>query len=74
MLLALSFAISKIKEFEISKLLNAEYIYKKKGNPFQKSHGKYRKNYSLKVGIPFFSLLVMLSPLKTALTLKRINF
>ena len=28
MLLALSFTISKIKEFEISKLLNAEYIYK----------------------------------------------
>jgi len=28
MLLALSFTISKIKEFEISKLFNAEYIYK----------------------------------------------
>ena len=27
MLLALSFSISKIKEFEISKLLNGEYIY-----------------------------------------------
>ena len=27
MLLALSFSISKIKELEISKLLNAEYIY-----------------------------------------------